>query len=82
MCMFCQRHENNGVLKADVKILNFGIYAHLPNSFYQTERTKSNILKELKLITAEALIPFNFYLCYEELIQNRILQTRDMSVAF
>ena len=50
MCMYCKRHENDCVLNAEAKFLNFGIFAHLPYSLYKTDCTKSNILKELKLI--------------------------------
>ena len=28
ICMYCQRHENDGVPKAAAKFLNFGIFAH------------------------------------------------------
>ena len=51
MCMYCQRHKNNGVPNAQAKFLNFGTFAHLPHSFYyKTDRAISNILTELKLI--------------------------------
>ena len=50
MCMYCQRHKNNGVLKAEAKFSNFGIFARLPHFFSPTDRTISNILTKLKLI--------------------------------
>ena len=61
MCMYCQRHKYNGVLKAEVKFSNFGILAHLPQSFYETDHTISNILTELKLIYYLGLDTFQLY---------------------